>query len=76
MHSFPECRQDGHGDSALLIACHHGHSDVARILLDQGASINYENQVMLIIIVIFWFICITARRKGDLLCSMHVVKIK
>ena len=37
--------QDGHGDSALIIACHHGHSDVARILLNQGALVNHENQV-------------------------------
>ena len=40
--------QDEQRDSALLIACLYGYSDIAKVLLDQGAMINYHNQVSLI----------------------------
>ena len=33
------------GDTALIIACYNGHADIARILLDQGATIDYKNWV-------------------------------
>lgn len=37
--------QDEQHDSALIIACQYGYSAIARVLLDQGATINYQNQV-------------------------------
>ena len=45
--------QDGYCDSALIIACQYGYSDIARALLDQGAMIDYQNQVRLIIILLY-----------------------
>jgi ankyrin repeat protein len=33
------------GDTALITACYNGHSGIARVLLDQGATIDYKNQV-------------------------------
>ena len=76
--------QGGQGDTALIVACYNGHSGIARALLDQGAMINYTNQVRLIIIIIIYtqyyahcsMMNIVPIRKGDLLCSMHVTIIK
>ena len=42
--------QDEQRDSALIIACQFGYSDIAKILLDQGAMVNYHNQVSLIMV--------------------------
>ena len=37
--------QSGQGDTALIVACYNGYSDIARILLDHGATIDYNNRV-------------------------------
>ena len=37
--------QSGQGDTALIVACYNGRADIARILLDQGATIDYKNRV-------------------------------
>ena len=37
--------QSGQGDTALIVACYNGRADIARILLDQGAMIDYKNWV-------------------------------
>ena len=39
--------QGGQGDTALIVACYSGYSEIARILLDEGAMIDYKNQVRL-----------------------------
>ena len=43
--------QSGQGDTALIVACYNGYSDIARILLDQGATIDYKNRVRSIIML-------------------------
>ena len=42
--------QDKQGDTALIVTCHNGHPDIARVLIDHGAMINYHNKVRLIAI--------------------------
>ena len=44
-HIYNTFLQSGQGDTALIVACYNGHSDIARILLDLGATIDYKNWV-------------------------------
>ena len=37
--------QDDYGFTALGIACQEGHIEVARLLIDHGAAIDYRNKV-------------------------------
>ena len=38
--------QDERGNSALIEACQGGHVETARILLDHGANLHYQNGVL------------------------------
>ena len=40
--------QDEWGNTALSLACEGGHVETARILLDHGANVDYQNKVMLL----------------------------
>ena len=37
--------QDGDGNTALIKACRNGHSETARLLLERGAIVNFQNKV-------------------------------
>ena len=37
--------QDERGNTALIEACENGHVGTARVLLDHGAVVNYQNKV-------------------------------
>ena len=37
--------QDSFGDAPLIIACAKGHADVATLLMDKGAVVNFQNKV-------------------------------
>ena len=45
IYSYIYFLQSGQGDTALTVACYNGYCDIARFLLDQGATIDYENRV-------------------------------
>ena len=38
--------QDEWGNTALMEACRGGHVETARILLDHGANVDYQNGVL------------------------------
>ena len=42
--------QDDFGDTALVIASYQGHVDVAQLLIERGAAIDYQNKVRAVII--------------------------
>ena len=37
--------QDEDGDTTLIEVCQDGHVEIARVLLDLGANVNYRNRV-------------------------------
>ena len=37
--------QDDNGNTALMRACQLGHVETARVLLDHGANMDYQNNV-------------------------------
>ena len=37
--------QDNKGYTALIIACQNGYADLAMVLLDKGAAVNYKTKV-------------------------------
>ena len=39
------CIQSEWGETALFVACRCGHADIARVLLDHGASVHHRNKV-------------------------------
>ena len=41
--------QDDLGFTALGAACQQGHVDVARLLIERGAAIDYQNKVRLLL---------------------------
>ena len=41
--------QDDLGFTALGIACHEGHVDVTQLLIERGATIDYQNKVRLLL---------------------------
>ena len=41
--------QDHLGATALVVACERGHVDVARLLIERGAVIDYQNKVRLLL---------------------------
>ena len=41
--------QNDLGSTALGIACQQGHVHVARLLIDRGAAIDYQNKVRLLL---------------------------
>ena len=41
--------QDDLGFTALGIACQEGHVNVARLLIERGAAIDYQNKVRLLL---------------------------
>ena len=41
--------QDHLGGTALVAACQEGHVHVARLLIDKGAAIDYQNKVRLLL---------------------------
>ena len=43
--------QDDLGYTALGIACDQGHVDVARLLIERGAAIDYQNKVRAVVTV-------------------------
>ena len=43
--------QDHLGYTALGTACVRGHIDVARLLVEKGAAIDYQNKVMVVVTV-------------------------
>ena len=45
MMSFIQLVQDDEGNTALIQACQGGHVKTARVLLDHGANVNYQNKV-------------------------------
>ena len=38
-------QEKGNGDTALILACMKGHSAVAKLLVDEGADVNYMTKV-------------------------------
>ena len=43
--------QDDFGLTALVVASHEGHVDVARLLIERGAAIDYQSKVRAVITV-------------------------
>ena len=43
MHALTS--QNKYGDTALIKACQGGHVETARVLLDHGANVDYQNKV-------------------------------
>ena len=43
--------QDDLGFTALVISCEEGHVDVARLLIERGAVIDYQNKVRAVVTV-------------------------
>ena len=43
--------QDDLGGTALVVASQEGHVDVARLLIERGAAINYRDKVRAVITV-------------------------
>ena len=41
--------QDDLGFTALGIACQEGHIDIARLFIERGAAIDYQNKVRLLL---------------------------
>ena len=37
--------QDEHGETAMFAACSQGHYDLAALLIDHGADVNYLSKV-------------------------------
>ena len=37
--------QDNKGYTALIIACQNGYADLAMVLLDKGAAVDYKTKV-------------------------------
>ena len=44
---FNLCVQDPSGNTALFCACWYGYVDIAILLLDHGATVDYQNLVNL-----------------------------
>ena len=44
MYSF----QISNGDTALNMACQRGHTETAKVLLDKGAIIDYQDEVRIV----------------------------
>ena len=42
---FSKLLQTNNGNTALIKACEHGHIETARVLLDHGAVVDYQNKV-------------------------------
>ena len=42
------------GDTALSVACQGGHTETAKVLLDKGAIIDYQNEVRMVNVCILW----------------------
>ena len=42
---FSKLMQDKYGNTALIQACQYGHVETARILLDNGANVDHQNNV-------------------------------
>jgi ankyrin repeat protein len=47
--------QDEIGDTALINACQGGHIETARVLLDHGANVDYQNKVFGFYFYVFSF---------------------
>ena len=43
--------QDDLGFTALVVASQEGHVDVARLLIERGVAIDYQNKVRVVITV-------------------------
>ena len=43
--------QDDFGSTALVISCEEGHVDVARLLIERGAAIDYQDKVRAVVAV-------------------------
>ena len=50
--------------TALITACQEGHTGIAHLLVEKGATVNYQNKVKLLlqcsmcIITVAWCICL------------------
>ena len=44
--------QDEYGDTALMGACKQGHVTIAALLIEKGATVDYQNKVRLSIMCI------------------------
>ena len=42
---FSNLVQDADGDTALITACEHGFIEIAKVLLEHGAAMDYQNKV-------------------------------
>ena len=42
------------GGTALSVACQGGHTETAKVLLDKGAIIDYQNEVRMVNVCILW----------------------
>jgi ankyrin repeat protein len=42
---FSKLIQDMYGNTPLINACRRGHVETARVLLDHGANVDYQNKV-------------------------------
>ena len=49
--------QDDRGSTALIIACEKGNSSVARLLVERGAAINYQDKVGLLCVTVLYIQC-------------------
>lgn len=37
--------QDKYGNTPLMVACRENHFEVAKVLINKGATVNYQNKV-------------------------------
>ena len=44
--------QDDLGFTALGTACQQGHTEVARLLIEKGATVDYQNKVRLHVVTV------------------------
>ena len=44
-------QDDLYCSTALVVSCENGHVDVARLLIERGAAIDYQNKVRAVVTV-------------------------
>ena len=47
VNTYAKFMQDGWGNIPLIGACQEGHAETAQVLLDHGAIVDYQNNVLL-----------------------------
>ena len=58
------------GDTALSVACKQGHTETAKVLLDKGAIIDYQNEVRMVNVCSHdVIVCIASAGRSVTSCS-------